>query len=62
MSIQTTRFITRKDAEEKAYIKRMEENKNPFLTMPDEQLEDYIEEHFYNFTIVANEWDADYGS
>ncbi len=57
MSIQTTRFLTRGEAESKAIDKLLEEKyhkqaRHDVVDMTDEELEDYIDEHFYNYSIT----------
>lgn len=55
MSIQTTRTISREDARKKAIDKYLESQRRTVerfsVRLNDEQLEDYIEEEFYNYSI-----------
>jgi len=57
MSVQETKTITRKQAEEKAFTVWTERKKieamSYFKMMADKELEDYIEEKFYNYKIVS---------
>jgi len=52
MSVQTTREVSREEAESKA-IERMKFTLLPIVkAMSDEELEDYIEEEFDNYMII----------
>lgn len=59
MSVQTTIEITRSEAERKWVEKRLETLRSSFATaakgMTDTQLEDEVEEQFYNYQIVDEE-------
>ena len=56
MSIQTTVEITKEQAFEKFYAIKVQsyvdEIREQFEIMSDEEIEDYIDEHFYNYRIV----------
>ena len=62
MGIQTTLNIKRSEAEEK-FINKLLENQNISLKkavklLSDEELENNIDETFYNYTIIQDEnWD-----
>ena len=62
MSIQTTLNIKRSEAEEK-FINKLLENQNISLKkavklLSDEELENNIDETFYNYTIIQDkDWD-----
>lgn len=56
MSIQSTTFLSRKDAINRAIDKRVDENKEKellakFSMMSDTELEDYLESTFDNYSI-----------
>ena len=62
MGIQSTLNIKRSEAEEKFVNKLLEEQKDIFKKeaqlLSDEELENNIEETFYNYTIIQDEnWD-----
>ena len=57
MSIQTTNNITREEAEQMAIYKYLEMSewrklKAKFVAMDNEELEDYIEKEFDNYSII----------
>lgn len=56
MSIQSTLDVSREKAENLALHKYIENNgkeiKARFVVMEDKELEDYLDEHFYNYNII----------
>jgi len=50
MSIQTTIYISREEAEAK-YIAKVTEQLANLKSISDDDLEESIDEHFYNYTI-----------
>ncbi len=58
MSIQTTRYITRDEAEQQLLEKEFKERSLGFLnayikSLSDTELEEKLDEQFYNYTITS---------
>lgn len=52
MSIQSTEYISREEAVEKALKVFAERNRNFIECLDNEKIEEMIDEHFYNYGII----------
>ena len=52
MSIQSTEYISKEEAIEKALKVFAERNRHFIDNLPNETIEEMIEEHFYNYKII----------